>query len=204
MSNPRRYATIASVALVVLGTISGCGASGQYTWVDNAPADFFRPPVLLTISVGDVVSIRVFGQEPLSVRVPVRSDGVVTMPLIGDVAVAGKSPGVVAKEVESRLVPFVTTPNVVVVVEEAKTRIVAIGELRRNGSIVLEAGETGLLDAIANAGGLTEFAGESRVFVLRTDNAGIHRIRFEYEDIIHGVGRASAFRLRAGDQLVVE
>jgi polysaccharide export outer membrane protein len=182
----------------------GCGGAGNYVWVSDAPETYFKPPPALTISPGDLISVRVFGQEPLSVRTAVRSDGAVAMPLIGDVTVAGKSPTVVAREVESRLVPFVTTPNVVVVVDESRVRIVAIGEVRRTGTIVLEAGETGLLSALANAGGLTEFASHSCVFVVRPEINGVIRIRFAYEDIIRGIGRTAAFRLRNGDQLVVE
>lgn len=188
----------------LLLAMTGCGSVGAFVWVDDAPEEFFRPPPGLPVEPGDLLSIRVFGQEPLSVKSKVRPDGVIAMPLIGDVIVAGKKTEVIAKEIEGRLQPFVTTPNVVVVVEESHTRIVAIGEIRRPGTIVLESGENGLLPALANAGGLTEFASESRIFVLRSELNGTYRIRFQYDDVIRGVGRAAAFRLRNGDQLVVE
>ncbi len=205
-ASPRLIAVTLAQGLSILGLVlgTGCGSTGAFTWIDDAPETFFRPAPGLLIGPGDMVSIKVFGQEPLSVRTSVRSDGVVAMPLIGDIAVVGKKPEVVAKEVESRLQPFVTTPNVVVVVEESHVRIVAIGEVRRPGTIVLDAGETGILPALANAGGLTEFATESRIFVLRSESNGTFRIRFLYEDIIRGVGRAATFRLRSGDQIVVE
>ena len=192
--------------LVVVASLatSSCGSAGAFVWIDDAPDTLFRRSPELVIGPGDMVSIKVFGQEPLSVRTAVRTDGIVVMPLIGDVLVTGKKPEVVAKEVESRLQPYVTTPNVVVVLEESHVRIVAIGEIRRPGSIVLDAGEAGLLPALANAGGLTEFASESRIFVLRTEPGGSYRIRFQYDDIVRGVGRAALFRLRSGDQLVVE
>lgn len=190
--------------LALLAVSSACASSGAYVWVDEAPTEFFRPTPGLTIAPGDLISVRVFGQEPLSMRVQVRSDGMIAMPLIGDVAVASKSPGTVAKEIEARLVPFVTTPNVVVVIEESRTRVVAIGEIHHPGTLVLEAGETGLLPALANAGGLTDFASGSGIYVLRSDSKGAYRIRFQYDDIIRGVGRAAAFRLHAGDQIVVE
>jgi len=192
------------VSILMQPVAIGCGASGAFVWVDELPNDYLKPKAAMVISSGDVISVRVFGQEPLSMRATVRTDGKVAMPLVGDVVVAGKLPEEVAREVEARLVPFVTTPNVVVAVEESRTRIVALGELRRNGSIVLEPGETGVLSALANAGGLTEFAGESRIFVLRTESTGTYRIRFQYGDIIRGVGNAAAFKLKTGDQLVVE
>ena len=195
---------LAALTSALLIASTACGSAGAYVWVNDAPEALFRPSPGLLIDQGDVVNVRVFGQEPLSVRTPVRSDGAIVMPLIGDVAVVGKKPAAVANEIETRLRPFVTTPNVIVVVEESHTRIVAIGEIRRPGTIVLEAGETGLLPALANAGGLTEFASESRIFVLRAEPNGTFRIRFLYDDIIRGTGRAAAFRLRNGDQLVVE
>ena len=191
-------------AVVLLTMVTGCASAGSFVWVDDAPASFFHPVPSLTIATGDLISVKVFGQEPLSVRVQVRSDGMIAMPLIGDVAVAGKGPGVVAKEVEARLHPFVTTPNVVVTIEESRTRVVAIGEIHHPGTLVLEAGETGLLPALANAGGITEFASGSGVYVLRSDSGGSYRIRFQYDDIIRGTGRAAAFRLHSGDQIVIE
>jgi polysaccharide export outer membrane protein len=188
---------------VACSSALGCG-SGSFVWVQDAPDVYFHPKPAMTILPGDVISVKVFGQDPLSIRATVRPDGAVVMPLIGDVAVAGKLPGTVAREVEARLVPFVTTPNVVVVVEESRVRIVAAGEVHHPGPVVLEAGETGLLPALAAAGGLTEFAGESQIYVIRTEINGTYRIRFNYEDIIRGIGRAAAFRLRTGDSLVVE
>lgn len=184
--------------------LSACAGSGPYTWVDDAPANFFKPSPGLIIAPGDLVSVKVFGQEPLSVKSQVRSDGMIAMPLIGDVGMAGKSPGVVAKEIEARLVPYVTVPNVVVVIEESRTRVVVIGEVHKPGTLVLEAGETGLLPALANAGGITEFASGSGVYVLRSESGTSYRIRFQYDDIVRGLGNAAAFRLHTGDQIVVE
>lgn len=203
MRQTRTLSMVALCAVLPLAAL-GCGASGQYVWVDNAPEAFFKPRGLLTIASGDVVSVRVFGQDALSVRSTVRVDGAITMPLVGDVIVAGKAPQAVAKELEARLLPFFTAPNVVVVVEESRVRVVGIGELRRNGTIILEAGETTMVEALANAGGITEFASNSRIFVLRRDASGLHRIRFQYEDIVQGVGKAATFRLQNGDQIVVE
>lgn len=193
------------LALAISGlTLSSCAGSGPYVWVNDAPDAFFRPLSPLTISVGDMINIRVFGQEPLSTKATVRPDGAVALPLVGDVVVAGKTPGIVAKEVEARLVPYVTTPNVVVVIEDSRIRITTIGELRKPGTLVLEAGDTGMLAAVANSGGLTEYAGKTDIFVLRQLSNGVVRIRFSYDEIVRGLGRAAAFRLRNGDQVVVE
>lgn len=195
--------TVGLLALIAAST-GACASAGSFIWVNEAPDAYFKPAPALTISSGDIISVKVFGQDPLSVKALVRPDGAIAMPLIGDIQVGGKSPNIVAREVEARLVPYVTTPNVVVVVEESRIRVVSIGEVRRTGTIVLEAGETGMLAALANAGGLTDFADDSQVYVLRQSPTGVIRIRFRYDEIIRGVGRAAAFRLRSGDQIVVE
>ena len=199
-----QWSPLRALVLALVVGVSGCGSVGAYVWVDEAPDALFRSAPGLFIRSGDMVSIKVFGQEPLSVRMKVRSDGVVTMPLIGNVVVAGKDTEAVAKEVAQRFQPFVTAANVVVVDEESNVHIVALGELRRTGTILLENGDTRLSTAIGNAGGLTEFASESQIFVLRSDSTGTYRIRFQYQDIIRGVGRAAIFRLHEGDQIVAE
>jgi polysaccharide export outer membrane protein len=172
-------------------------------WIDEAPEATIRSIPETLILPGDMVNVRVFGQEPMSVRAPVRSDGVIAMPLVGDVHMAGKTASVIAKEIEERLQPFINAPHVTVLVEESHTRVVVIGEVRRPGTVVLE-GSMGMLAALANAGGLTEYATEDRIFVLRSDNTGTYRIRFRYADATRNVGRAPAFKLRTGDIVVVE
>ncbi len=182
---------------------AGCGSAGSFVWIDDAPEATIRSIPETLILPGDMVSVRVFGQEPMSVRAPVRSDGVIAMPLIGDVQMAGKTATSIAKDIEGRLQPFINTPHVTVVVEESRTRVVVIGEVRRPGTVILE-GSMGMLAALANAGGLTEYASEDRIFVLRSDTTGLYRIRFRYEDTIRNIGRAPAFKLRTGDVVVVE
>jgi polysaccharide biosynthesis/export protein len=199
----RLHLRTALFALLGIVTLA-CGGAGSYVWANDAPATYFSSPSPLTIASGDVISVRVFGQDPLSVRATVRSDGTITMPLIGDIAVAGKNPNIVSKEIEARLVPFVTTPNVVVVNEDARIHVVVIGEVRRVGTVVLEHEESGLFAALANSGGITEFADETAVYVMRSSPSGILRLRFLYNEIIRGEGRAATFKLKTGDQIVVE
>jgi len=197
----------ARLTLAVLASVTavtGCGGSGAYIWANEAPDALFSSPPNLIIRSDDTISIRVFGQEALSVRMKVRTDGVITMPLIGNVVAAGKGTDAIAREIEQRLQPFVNGANVVVIDEESNVRVVAVGEIHRAGTIVLDSGDTRLLTAIANAGGLTEFASQSGIYVLRTDATGSYRIRFDYDDIVRGTGKSAIFRLRDGDQVIVE
>ncbi|HEY1087175.1 MAG TPA: polysaccharide biosynthesis/export family protein, partial [Archangium sp.] len=119
------------------------------------------------ISPGDVLQVRVFQQEALSARVKVRNDGKVSLPLVNDVVATGKSPTVLAAEVQQKLKDFINTPVVTVSLEESHPVVVSVlGEVARPGVVTLEGG-SGVLQALAAAGGLTDFAQREGIFVLR-------------------------------------
>ena len=196
------------VALALGSSIAACSGSQPYVWVAQVPLDRFGGPLEDRIGVDDLISIRVYAQETMSTRGHVRPDGTISMPLLGDVPAAGKRPSELGRELEEQLKRrgFVVAPSVTVAIEEtAPLRVTFVGEVRRPGTIRLE-GPTGVVQGIANAGGLTEFASESRIFVVRTAPPGgqVQRIRFRYDDLVGGEPHASAFRLRTGDVVVVE
>jgi polysaccharide export outer membrane protein len=144
----------------------------------------------------------------MSARGHVRPDGTLSMPLLGEVPVAGKRPSELGRELEEQLKQrgLVVAPSVTVSIEEtAPIRITFVGEVRRPGTLKLE-GPINVVQGIANAGGLTEFASGSRIFVVRTGppNNEVQRIRFRYDDLVAGEPHATAFRLRTGDVVVVE
>lgn len=181
----------------------GCAGTGSYVWVsDVAEADLVSSQPL-GVGIGDNLSVRVFGQDPISVREIVRLDGSITVPLIGQVRVAGRQPVEISDEVAKRLQPFVNDPRVITVIEESHMRIVVAGEVRHPGTLVID-GPTDVLSALANAGGLTEFAAETGIYVLRPGPTGTLRIRFRWDDVSRGVGNSARFQLRNNDQLVVE
>jgi polysaccharide export outer membrane protein len=100
----------------------------------------------------------------------------------------------------------VVAPSVAVAIEEsAPLRITFVGEVRKPGTMKLE-GPVNVVQGIANAGGLTEYASSSRIFVVRTalPSNEVQRIRFRYDDLVAGEPHAVAFRLRTGDVVVVE
>jgi polysaccharide export outer membrane protein len=109
----------------------------------------------------------------------------------------------ISKEIGQRLEPFINGPHVTTVIDESHIKVIMAGEIRRPGTLVLDS-SVDLLTAIANAGGLTEFASESNIFVLRPSPAGVYRIRFRWDDVSRGMGNAGRFRVRDNDQVVVE
>jgi polysaccharide biosynthesis/export protein len=197
-----------AVALALGTGTSACSGSQPYVWVSQMPLDRFNGPSDDRIGVDDLISIRVYAQEPMSARGHVRPDGTLSMPLLGEVPVAGKRPSELGREVEDQLKQrgFVVAPSVTVAIEEsAPLRVTFVGEVRRPGTLKLEP-PVNVVQGIANAGGLTEFASGNRIFVVRTGAPGheVQRIRFRYDDLVAGEPHAVAFRLRTGDVVVVE
>jgi len=193
-----------ALLLVVLPALTpACGPGGSYVWYHQLPRTEWTKPNQYLIGVGDSISIRVFDQENISTRAKIRSDGRMELPFVGEVIVAGKQPFAVAREIEQRLKAFIVSPRVTVNVEETQpVSVTVMGEVPQKGPLSLQPpGE--LAQALAQAGGLTEFASESRIFLLRRFPE-FRRIRFTYEAIVENQGGAAMFPLRTGDVIIVE
>jgi polysaccharide biosynthesis/export protein len=196
--------TVRSLAVLFLAALLllGCGGSGAYVWVADMPSEEVASRDYL-IESGDVVVVRVFNQDAMSTRARVRSDGKLSVPFLGDVLVRGKSPSAVSRELEERFKSYVVSPTVTVTVDEFQPSSVAvIGEVAHPGVYPIDSAAAGVLRALAQAGGLTEYAHRDGIYVLRSSPA--RRIRFSYEGLTQNQNRAAVFRLRAGDTVVVE
>jgi polysaccharide export outer membrane protein len=155
------------------------------------------------IAPGDLLAVLVYREEAMSTHARVRQDGKLSVPLLHDVQAAGLSPGMLAEKIQARLKEFINVPRVTVVVEESRALTVPVlGEVAHAGQYNLEKG-AGVLEALAAGGGLTEFAHRDRIFVLRRNPTPV-RIRYTFEALSRGHGRAAAFRLQPGDVVVVE
>jgi polysaccharide export outer membrane protein len=198
-------ALVSAGALVLLAVAAfspGCASGpGVFVWPMQLPPDEVGASEY-RITNGDVVSVRVYGQDGMSTHAKVRSDGRIAVPFLGDVAVAGKTPAALAKEVETGLKSYVTTPNVTVSVDEFQPITVSvIGEVSHPGTVAIDR-NTGILQVLASSGGLTENADRDHIFVLRNSPVQ-RRIRFTYDLLTHNLSIAM-FRLHAGDIVVVE
>ena len=130
-------------------------------------------------------------------------DGKINMPLVGEVGVAGFT----LKEVESRLgtlfKPFITDPDVSVIVRESNSqKIFVVGAVRKEGPIKLVTPLT-ILQAIAEAGGLTDFAHKKSIYVLRTEGTRQINLPFDYSAVIRGQKPEQNVVLQSGDTIVV-
>ncbi|WP_141329055.1 exopolysaccharide export protein EpsY [Myxococcus sp. AB025B] len=194
---------LATAGLVLVA--SGCTGLGKYTWVDEYQE---KPPPLdasYRIAAGDLLNIRVWNQESLTTQARVRDDGRISLLFLDDVEAAGHSPAMLSQQIQTRLKDYINHPVVTVALEMPRPiKVTMVGEVNRIGPLEIEVGAS-LLQALAGAGGFTEYAHKDRIFVMRQDDGQAPvRIRFRYQDLIHAEGRAPSFRLRPGDVVVVE
>ncbi|MET0340716.1 MAG: polysaccharide biosynthesis/export family protein [Polyangiales bacterium] len=190
----------ALVAFTLLGT--SC-ASSPYVWVQDFPREAEAVRTDGRIVAGDVLAVRVYGEEGLTTKGRVRLEGTLTVPLLGPVPVAGKLPTEVATDLAARFKPFVLDPRVIVTVEESIVTVTAVGEVKQAGLLELQSPAT-VLQALAKVGGLTDFASRSNIYVLRPQKGQTQRVRFAYDELVGGEPSAMAFHLKTGDVLVVE
>ena len=156
------------------------------------------------IGPGDVLAINVWKEAEMSKVVPVRSDGRISMPLIGEIQSSGRTPRQLEADITKRLKDYVADPSVTVVVQEIKSqKINVLGMVARPGSYVITNSPT-VLDAIALAGGFRDFAKQKSIYVLRQNADGTQaRLPFNYKEVIKGVNPAQNVKLQPQDTVVV-
>ena len=222
MSHPR-ILTLVVLAGIVLTSLSAA-AQGTRTLVQQTPARSSggsaaaptEPRPVATsgtaaarpwheqeyrLGPGDKLRIEVYKQDQLSQSLQIRPDGKITLPFIGDVAAAGKTSTELRDALTTSLKEYVTNPVVTVMVQEATSaQIHVIGEVEHPGTQVMPGPRT-VLQALAEAGGLKEFADRGGIHVLRNSGTGVENLPFNYKDAIKG--RADAMYLQPGDTVVV-
>ena len=172
-----------------------------------APARVVEPvrvdPKDYRIGPEDILDINVWKNPELSrERVPVRPDGKVSHPLINDIDVAGKTTNQVKAELTEYLSKYIENPEVAVVVREIHSPKVSVsGNVRMPGYFELKTTDVTVLDMIARAQGLNEFADKGNIKVIRRGEKGA--IDFRYNDAINGRNNAN-FVVQPGDVIVVQ
>jgi len=153
-----------------------------------------------TIGVGDVLRVVVWKEPDLTVDATVRLDGMITMPLLGDVAAAGRGPGPLAASLAAGLDEFVEKPRVTVTVVQAiSARVYVVGQMVKPGEFPLSGGLT-VLKALALAGGFKDFARPESIVIIREDQSVIP---FNYKRVADGKDASQNVVLAAGDTIVV-
>ncbi len=153
----------------------------------------------------DVLEVNVWGESELSgTNLPVRPDGVISLPLLGDVLAAGLTPEGLARVLTERYAEHVRTPTVTVVVSQVNSfKVYLLGNVGKQGELNLGR-ETRLLQALALGGGFSDFANTKRILIIREDDDGRQRrMEINYEKIVSGENMEMNLKLKPGDTIVV-
>lgn len=158
------------------------------------------PPAGYAIGPADVLQVTVWKEPDLTRDVTVRLDGMVTIPLVGDVQAAGQAPGQVAQSVAKSLERFIEAPRVTVAVVQANSaRFYVVGQVSRSGEFPLS-GRTTVLHGLALAGGFKEFAKPDGIVIVRHDQTVVP---VNYKRIADGRDVSQNVVLSPGDTIVV-
>ncbi len=154
------------------------------------------------IGASDVLFVSVWKEADLTNSLPVRADGMISMPLLNDVQAAGLTPMQLSASITEKLKKFVADPHVTVVVTQINSqRIYVTGEVMHSGAMVLTPDMT-VLQALATAG-FSQFANTKGIYVLRTENGQQKRYPINYKKLIKGEAADTNIRLKPGDTIVV-
>jgi polysaccharide export outer membrane protein len=160
------------------------------------------------IGPDDVLDVSVWGNTEVSRTVPVRPDGRISLPLLNDVQAAGLTPMQLRDAVTTSLTPYIPEPAVSVLVREIHSvKVTVIGNVKTPGRYELKDRAT-VLDVLAMAGGLNEYADKGGIAVLRQESAATRRIPFPFDKVTR-TGRDGSkdgvenFCVRAGDVILV-
>ncbi len=168
----------------------------------QAPTGPLPPPDDYLIGVEDVLGVVVWGEPQLTLDVQVRPDGRITVPLLNDIDVVGRSPEEVGARIGEALETYIKDPNVTVIVREINSfRVYFLGEVASQGALQFLR-PTRLLQGIAAAGGLTQFA-RKEITVLREESGIEKRIPIDYKKLLAGDPSQENLYLKPGDTVLV-
>jgi len=185
--------------------LAGCASSG-YSAAGAPPAS---DPVVdaYRIGVDDMVQVSVWGSPDLGITAPVRPDGMISVPLLGDVKAGGRTPAEVSGDIQTRLAEYVRSPQVAVILTELRSheylsRIRVTGAVRQPISIPYRQGMT-VLDAVLAAGGVTEFASPNRSSLYRKNGKGTASYQVNLQEILNNGDLSTNFNVAPGDVITV-
>jgi polysaccharide biosynthesis/export protein len=200
MKHTTLVASFVAAALAALCLVPPASAADKKD--DKKPAAV--PPSVTEeyrLGAGDKLRIEVYKDAQLSQSVQIRPDGKITLPLIGDLEASNRTPIELRDTIATSLKEYMTNPVVTVIVVEATAATAYVmGEVYHPGAVNLQAPLT-VLQALALAGGLKDFADAKNIKILRRTSTGVQTIEFNYKDAVKST-RAPIY-LRPGDTIVV-
>ncbi len=153
------------------------------------------------LATGDKLRIEVYKDAQLSQSLQIRPDGKITLPLLGDIPAAGRTPTELRDALTNALREYITNPVVtVIVVEATPATIYVMGEVNKPGTLAVT-GPISILQALAMAGGFKDFAHTKDIRILRKSSTGVRTLNFNYNEAVKGIG--SPIVLEPGDTVIV-
>lgn len=185
--------------------VAGCGGTSG---VKAPPSSEQSTPEQYRIGIGDNLNISVWKNPELSVAVPVRPDGNISMPLIGDVRAGGATTDELAERVEAKLKDFVRTPEVTVIVtnpssSDFQNRVRITGAINQQLSVPFREGMT-IMDLVLDAGGLSDFAVANKALLYRKDADGkLNAYTIRLNDILYKGDLETNYTLQPSDVITI-
>jgi polysaccharide export outer membrane protein len=155
----------------------------------------------------DVVRVSVWRNEDLSISVPIRPDGKISVPLVGDVQASGRTPDALANDIETKLSAYIREPQVSIVVtsmgsHEYSDRVRVTGAVQQPTSVPHRAGMT-VLDMVLTSGGVTPFASPNNSVLYRAVEGEVVAIPVKLDEILSRGDISTNYKLRPGDILTI-
>jgi polysaccharide biosynthesis/export protein len=152
----------------------------------------------------DVLAVNVWKEPDISRSIPVRSDGKISLPLVGELQATGRTPLKLEKDIAEKLKNYIAEPEVTVIVQQINSqKFNILGQINRPGAYPLTNSAT-ILDAVALAGGFRDFAKQKSIYVLRQNPDGTQsRIPFNYKEVIKGKNPEQNVKLQPRDVIIV-
>jgi len=196
---------LAVLALLLL--LDACATNGAGTAPPPAPAVGAQAVADYRIGVDDEVKVSVWQNAGLDVSVPVRPDGKISVPLVGDVVAGGRTPEEVSADIKEKLQAYVRDPQVTVILTQLRSheylsRVRVTGAVRQPISVPFRQGMT-VLDAVLAAGGTTEFASSDRTELYRKDGDGTKSYAVRLDRILQKGELSTNYPVQPGDVVTV-
>jgi len=193
------------VATLVVALLSACASGGGSSEAPPAPQQAAVDDY--AIGVDDIVQVSVWRNPELGINVPVRPDGKISVPLIGDVMAGGRTPAQVAADIQEKLAAYVRDPQVAVILTDLRSheylsRVRVTGAVRQPISIPYRQGMT-VLDAVLAAGGVNEFAAPDRSSLYRRAEGQTTSYAIRLDKIINRGDLSTNFNVAPGDVITV-
>lgn len=198
---------LSSIVWAQSGPAKSSAVSDRVTTTEaNAPAS--PSPVahddIFIIGKDDVLAINVWKEPDISRSIPVRSDGKISLPLVGEIQAAGETPLKLEQNIATKLKSYIEEPEVTVIVQQINSeKFNILGMVSKPGTYPL-VGSATVLDAIALAGGFRDFAKQKSIYILRQNSDGTQtRLPFNYKEVIRGNNTAQNITLQPRDTVIV-